>query len=256
MFLFRLGSYILIGSSCFMLLILFTVPLSANSEQIALSQGEEQIYDLSWEMIPVGTAKLGIKGMHNVQGEPALHFRLRLKSNAILDPLYKVRSRIDAYADLELSRSLLYTEQNRGKDKKKARIMFDWNQKQAQYQKNGELKAPVPILPGTFDPLSAYYFFRKHELRPGLALQIPVTDGKKNFLVKVSVVDQEQITVPKGHYDSFVLKPDLTQLGGIFAQSDEPTMTIWVSAKPPHILLRMECSVFIGRIIAVLTDKQ
>ncbi len=256
MFLFRLGSYILIGSSCFMLLILSIAPLSANSEQIALSQGERQTYELSWEMIPVGTAKLGIKDIQKVQGEPALHFRLQLRSNAILDPLYKVRSRIDAYTDLELNRSLLYTEHNRGKDKKKARIMFDWNQKQAQYQKNGELKTPLPILPGTFDPLSAYYFFRTQELKPGLALQIPVTDGKKNFLVKVSVVDQEQITVPEGDYDSFVLKPDLTQLDGIFAQSDQPTMTLWVSAKPPHILLRMECSVFIGRIIAVLTDKQ
>lgn len=237
-------------------LLVLVVSGQIMAAQIVPVSGEKQVYEIFWEMVPVGRARMRLNPETNVGQKPACHFSLKTESNSLLDPLYKVRNRIDAYTDAQISHSLLYTEKERGKKKKDKKIIFDWEQNIARYQKNGKKKDPVPVLPGTFDPLSAFYFFRMQDLEVGRAVQIPVCDGKKNFLVQVTVSAKEELQVPAGVYESFVLKPELTHFGGVFEKSEDPEMTLWVRVKPPHILLRLECRILIGRIIAELVEQE
>ena len=250
---FRLLSGCAIVAGC---LLLCSAPCRAGEPEIGCIPEEKQVYELFWEMVPVGMATLRSEALTEIDSEPALHFSLRTKSNALLDPLYKVRNRIDAYTDTQMHHSLLYTEIEQGKDRKDKRIRFDWARGLARYQKNGKWKDPVPIRPGTFDPLSAFYFFRSRDLEPDSTLQIPVCDGKKTFLVKVAVLGREEISVAGELHPSYRLEPELTHFGGVFEESENPEMTLWVRAEPPHILLRLECRVIIGRVIAVLTAQE
>jgi hypothetical protein len=65
------------------------------------------------------------------------------KTYKYIDPLYKVRDRIDAYTDLEMTYSKLYKQKNRGRRKKDIVLNFDPERQQVQYTKNGGGKRNV-----------------------------------------------------------------------------------------------------------------
>ena len=70
-----------------------------------------------------------------------------------VDLFYKVRDRIDAYTDLEMTHSVLYKKKQReGKYKKDVIVYFDWDKEEASYAIPGKVMKPIAILPGSFDP--------------------------------------------------------------------------------------------------------
>ena len=58
-------------------------------------------------------------------------------------------------------------------------MQFNWEKGEAQRSNFGEKMAPIPVKPGTFDPLSVYYALRLHDLEENMEIEKPLTDGKK-----------------------------------------------------------------------------
>jgi len=80
----------------------------------------------------------------------------------VIDLFYKVRDRIDAYTDAAMTHSILYKKRKEGKSKRNVVVNFDWAKPEAQYSNFGKKSNPIPIQPGSFDPLSVFYAFRLH----------------------------------------------------------------------------------------------
>ena len=78
-----------------------------------------------------------------------------------------------------MTRSILYKKKKQGRRKKDILVKFDWDKHEAQYSNYGKKRAPVAVLPGSLDPLSAFYAFRVMELAKGKEFERAVTDGKK-----------------------------------------------------------------------------
>ena len=90
--------------------------VNAGEKDFPFYPGEKLTFLLKWTIIPAGESVLEVLPMETIDGVKAYHFLLTAKSNAFIDTLYKVRDRIDAYANTEMTHSMLYKKkQHEGK---------------------------------------------------------------------------------------------------------------------------------------------
>lgn len=221
------------------------------------SPGEKLVFELRWEFIPAGQATLQVLPPAERDGVPVRHFVLTARTNGFLDTFYKVRDRIESFADLDMSHSVFYKKRQReGKTRRDIEVRFDWAAGTAHYTNFGKPRDPLPLKPGTFDPLSAFYFVRTLSLAPDMVVERPVTDGKKNVIGQVTVATRETITVKGKRYDTYRLSPDLRDVGGVFEKTEDAEMDVWVTADERHIPVRIQSSVVVGDFIAELISAE
>jgi hypothetical protein len=231
-------------------------PAAAEPETIPFVPGETLTFELRWGFIPAGTAVLRIMPIETVDGEPVYHFVMEARTNSLVDAFYKYRSRIDAYASLDMSRSIRYQKITTVYSTRKAiTVTFDWSRMKARYLRETTEPGQEPeidrdrrtdLLPGTFDPLSAFYFSRMHTFCENGSFERPVTDGKKCVIAKANVIKKERLTVDGKSFPTFLIEPELKHIEGVFEKSDDARVQIWVSADAHQIPVRLESEVIIG----------
>jgi hypothetical protein len=228
----------------------------AEGGEIPFSPGEKLTFQVRWAFIPAGEGTLKIHPMATINGTRSYHFSFTARTSELADLFYKVRDRIDAYTDHAMTRSLLYTKRQDGKRNRRVAVNFDWEKNQARYTDIGEERKPIAVLPGSFDPLSVFYAFRLFDLREGLELQLPVTDGKKCVTGKAAVIRRETIRVRGTSYDTFLVEPDLEHLGGVFEKKRDSKLKIWVTADGTSTPVRIESEVIVGSFVAELVSRE
>lgn len=251
----RLG----LGTLSICLLLCWTgTPLWANSKAMPFVPGEKLEYQLRWENVPAGSAWLEVLPVKDLNGERVYHFVLIAESNAFVDFFYKVRDRIDAFANVDMTRSMRYAKKQReGRHEKDEVIEFDWESGQAHYSNYGEKKEPISLMDGSFDPLSAFYFTRTMPFDVGEELARPITDGQKNVIGRLKVVGRETIQLLNGDtYDTYLVEPEMNHVGGVFKESKGAKIQLWVTADEKRIPVRIQSKVVIGHFIGELVSAQ
>lgn len=247
------------GVLLILLLSLFSGP-PASAEEAALpfsfQPGEKLTFQVSWEFIDAGEAVLEILPVESLNGVRCLHFVMNTRTTPFIDFFYKVRDRIESYTDLEMKRSLLYKKTKSGRKKKNVTVTMDWERLESQYHAEGEEWDPIPIMPGAFDPLSVFYAFRLKKLEPGIEINVPVTDGKKCVMGVAKVIRREIIESFGVKYDTYLVEPDVKDLGGVFEKSQDAGIKIWVTADQKKIPIRFESKVAVGRFISQLVSPK
>ncbi len=228
----------------------------ADSE-VPFRPGERLTFELKWEFVSAGTAVLEVLPMAEVAGVPAWHFSLHVTSNSFLDHFYMVRDTVEAFTDVDISRSLLYRKrQLEGKHRRDIVVTFDWDKQEALYTNFGKAAKPIRIPPGTLDPFSIFYAFRLCPLKENLLLDAAVSDGKKAVDGKATVVKRQVITVNGHSYDTFLVEPDLKDVGGVFKKSKDAKLQIWVSNDSRRLPVRIASKVVVGRFVADLVSVE
>ena len=229
---------------------------AAGESRIPFHTGEKLTFELKWEVIPAGEAVLEVFPNQTINTIETRHFGMRVKTNNFVDIFYKVREHLDSYTDTGLHHSVLYTEQHiAGNTRKDLTVSFDWDRHTAQYTNFGKKRKSISIRPGTFDPLAALYFSRRADLYPGAVIQRPITDGKKCIFGMARVIKKEPITVPAGTFDTYLIEPELKDVGGVFKKSKHAKIQLWITADsrkmPVKIKSRVVVGSFVGELIAV-----
>jgi hypothetical protein len=227
---------------------------------VPFRQGEKLTFVLKWTVIPAGEAVLEVMPQEIIDNEETHHFVLTARSNAFVDPFYKVRDRIDAWTDRAVSRSVLYRKkQHEGRTRRDITVTFDWERNTVSYSNHGKKRAPVPISEGTFDPLSVFYWFRLQEIMVGKQVKRMVTDGKKKVLGIADVVRKEKIKVPAGIFETYLIEPDISHIGGVFEKSPDAKIQLWISADGKRIPIRIKSKVvvgsFSGELVSIAGDE-
>ncbi|MHC1744929.1 MAG: DUF3108 domain-containing protein [Syntrophobacteraceae bacterium] len=223
--------------------------------EVPFRTGERLTFELKWEFIKAGTAVLEVLPMTEVNGIPARHFLLTVKSSSFVDTFYMVRDTIEAFTDGGVTRSLLYKKrQQEGKHRRDIVVNFDWQKEEALYTNFGKPARPVKVLPGTFDPFSIFYAFRMCNLKENIQLDASVSDGKKCVVGKAKVLKRQFIRVNDHSYDTFLVEPDLKDVGGVFKKSKDAKLQIWVSNDSRKLPVRIASSVVVGEFIAELVS--
>lgn len=240
------------------LLLLPAAAAWAEAVSLPFGPGEKLEYVLRWENVPAGSASLKILSETTVNEEKALHFIMTVESNRFVDLFYKVRNRIDAFSDLEMTRSLYYRKkQKEGRHVRDEEIRFDWPRNQARYVNFGSARDPIPVAEGSFDPLTALYFIRTAPLMTGQEIMRPITDGKKNITGRLLVRERETITLQDGRrFDTYRVEPDISHIGGVFKKSDDARIDLWLTADSRRIPVRIKSRVVIGAFIGELVSAE
>lgn len=219
--------------------------------------GEKLTFQLKWCLIPAGEAVLEVLPIETLDGVKAYHFLMLVKTYPFVDLFYEVRDRIDAYTDFDLTHSLLYRKKQReGKTKRDVVVSFDWGKKEAQYSNLGEKRKPIPILPGSFDPLSILYAFRLHEMEGGREVEIPVTDGKKAVMEKVKILEKTRVELASGAYQTYLVRPELKHISGVFEKSREASLEMWITADQRRLPVKVKSKVIVGSFTAELISAE
>jgi len=252
-------------SCCLILLMLICIGgpnhALAKPHAIPFAPGERLVFQLSWTFIPAGEAVMEIQPHASVNGEEAWHFVMTATSNSFVDAFYKVRDRIDAFTDTKMNHSVLYKKKQReGSTDRDVVVTFDHQNQTVQYTNYKEKLKPLAIMPGAFDPLSAFYYIRGLDMTKDSPIERPVTDGKKCVIGILRVIKRETIKVPSGTYDTWLIEPDLRHVGGVFKKSKNAKLQLWVTADsrriPVKIKSRVAVGSFVGELLSVTTPKK
>jgi len=235
------------------LLLLLLAALPAQAEY-PFARGEKLTYDLYWTFIHAGTATLETLPAAEAEGRPALLFRAQAKSTPFIDKFYRVRDEIQSWVDPKVTHSLLYQkDQSEGDYVRHYLIRFNAQNNMAYRYSKGTLKNAVIINPGTFDPLSMLFLFRTKPLALGYEFAAPVTDGDKAVVGKARVVRRETITTKAGEFDTFLVEPEIKDIGGVFRKSPSATLQVWMTADERRIPVRVKSKVVVGSFSMDLT---
>ncbi|MEE4357706.1 MAG: DUF3108 domain-containing protein [Desulfococcaceae bacterium] len=215
--------------------------------------GEKLTFSLRWGIIHAGEATLEVLPLETGNGRVMYHFVMTAETNAFIDTFYKVRDRIDAFADSGMTRSCLYKKKQReGKSKRDITVVFDWEKKEARYSNRGKSKPPVSLMPGAFDPLSAFYFARLTDFSKQKILMRPVCDGKRIVMGEVRVKKRETVKIGEKSYDTFLLEPNLKDVKGVFEKSKDASIQLWITADERRIPVKIASKVVVGSFVGEL----
>ena len=70
----------------------------------------------------------------------------------------------------------------------------------------------------------------------------------------IRVLRRETITIDDKTYDTFVVEPDLKDVGGVFRKSPDAKMFLWLTADHRRIPVRIESEVAVGSFIGELVS--
>ncbi len=230
----------------------FSTFAEAPQKFIPFCPGEKLVFEVSWQFISAGTVVLEVLPIEEINGKKVYHFVMNVKTSSFVDHFYKVRDRIESFSDIGMNHAVMYKKQKMGGRKKDVLVTFDWEKNEVQYSNFGKKRLPVPLIPGTFDPLSVFYAFRFFDLEADKEFQVPATDGKKCIMGKAKVIRREKIKTENNTFDTYFVEPDLEHIGGVFEKSKDATIKLWVTADKRRIPVRLKSKVVVGSFIAEL----
>ncbi len=232
------------------------LPQALANPPVPFAPGERLRFQLRWTVIPAGEAVMEVLPMKTIDGTQVYHFRLTAESNAFVDMFYKVRDRIDAYANANMTHAVRYRhKQHEGDTRRNVRVDFDWQEEMALYN-DGKKDRQIDILPGTFDPLGVFYFTRMLDYNKRKVIKCPVSDGKKCVTGVARIIKKETISIPSGIYETYLLEPDLKHVGGVFEKDKNAKIKLWVTADERRIPVKIASKVAIGSFVGELITME
>jgi Protein of unknown function (DUF3108) len=224
-----------------------------GEEGFPFQPGEKMSFILKYGIIPAGTATLEVHDMDHINDVKAYHFVLTARSNSFIDIFFKVRDRIDSYTDTNMNHSLYYhKDQMEGKTRRDIKVIFDWEKNQSTYVNFDTDSKVIDQLPGTFDPLSVFYYSRLLNLNEKKEFEHPISDGVKNLMGVLRVIGRETINVPAGTYKTVVIEPDLKNVEGVFSKKQRAKIKLWVTDDDRRLLVQMKSAAIVGSFVAEL----
>jgi len=241
---------------CLISITVFVRPAAAEGHH-PFQPGEKMNFVLKYGAIPAGAATLEVHEMDEKRGVEAYHFVMTAQSNSFIDIFFKVRDRIDSYVDSDMTHSLYYKkDQKEGKTRRYIRVDFDWENNQSTYVNFDTEPKVISLLPGTLDPLSAYYYSRLLDFKKGDEFEHPVTDGEKNMMGILRVTGKETVRVPAGTFETLMLEPDLQNMEGVFSKKQDAKIKLWVTDDERRLLVQMKSKAIVGSFVAELVSVE
>ena len=238
----------------FMIILGFAEDVKAVEKSLPFQPGEKLIFQAKWGIIPVGEIILEVLPPATVNGARSHHFAITTKTYSFMDIFYKIRDRSDAYTDTNMTHSILYTKESKGKHPRNVVVNFNWEKHEATYSNFEKKMKPIAILPGSFDPLSIFFIIRLHDLKESLEIEVPVTDGKKCISVKATVLKREKIKLASKTYDTYLVEPNIESISNIFKKSKDAKVRIWFTADERKIPVKIKSRLGVGSFIFELVS--
>lgn len=217
-------------------------------------KGEYLHFKVSYGLLLAGYATIEVQENLNFKDREIFKFVTTAKSRKAFDWIFKVRDRTESFFDKVEMNSLRFEKHLReGSYEDDTVIDYDQKEKKAFYTSERKdkktRKATIVIPEDVMDPLSALFYVRTLEFKPGDEILIPATDNKKVYDIKVIIHKIENIEVVAGKFKCYVVEPVMAD-GGVFKKDGK--VKVWLTADRKKMPVKMETKVYIGSITAEL----
>jgi len=242
-----------------MLLLLFAAPAIVAAPP-ALPAHESLDYTVEWRLVTAGKAHLVWSSTAH-HSDPGWQANLHLESTGLVSKLFKVNNDYVSDVASDLCSSDSYLKAEEGNRRKETRVTFDRTTRKAQYtekdlEKNKVVNTHEIEIPAcVHDVLGALYMLRTMNLQPGQTAQVPVSDGKKSVMARVTAEQREDIKTPAGsfktiRYEAFLFNDVLYRRYG--------HLYIWLSddARRLPVQIRVRLLFTIGTITLQLEKEE
>lgn len=181
-----------------------------------IGAGERALYELRLGGRAVGSGSLEVLGEERVGGHPTLHAVLQVSGGVLFA---RVNDRFDSWIDAEqlFSRKFVQDQQELTKHRYREYNLSPERRTFTSAEDGAEspMSSPQPL-----DDISFLFYARSLPLNVGDVDTIP-RYFKPGHDVILRVLRRQRITVPAGSFETVVVQPTITNVGGLFGQGGE-----------------------------------
>lgn len=215
---------------------------------------EKLVLSVSWGLISVGEATLGVDKIVMFNGRPAYHIVSEARSNSFCDAFYPVRDLNESWLDARTLTSLGYSKKLReGHFFRDEWVLYDRDAGTfvaRRTDRDGHFAVRTGTIPAQVqDILSSIYFVRSHDLPAGGEVVVDV-NTPDNWPLVVKVTGREKVKVAAGEFSAVLVEPAMRR-EGLFVQKGK-RLRLWLSDDASKRTVMMKVEVFFGHITAVL----
>jgi hypothetical protein len=238
----------------YILLPLFLLGAAAPAKELPFFVGEELIYSITWNGIPVAWTR-AVTEMDTFEGREVLALRLYTKTYPFFDRICKVDDFHESLIDPQTFLPVRYMQNISERNYRNHEVTtFDFNTLKAHYVHllNGKEKT-YDIRPGMRDMFSFMYFMRSVTLEENTQNTYQVMSDEKVYDLFIRTFGLKEIDLP--HYERKIpgleLKPE-AMFDGLYVRKGKAT--VWISRDPRRLLMRARLSTPFGRVSVTLHE--
>ena len=180
-----------------------------------------------------------------IDGSAVFHVISETHSGSFLDNFYKVRDKIESWADKENLFSRKYKKSIlEGRYRKEYSALFSYEDSLAYSPLD-----TIPIKKPIHDALSIFYYFRAESLWVGKIIKLNNFDNNKLKTYSVIVERKKKVQVPAGKFNCFVLKP-YAEKGELFKYKGQ--VKFYISDDSLRLPVQVESEATMGAMILKL----
>lgn len=231
------------------------IPLSPEYRTLPVFP-EKLVFSMSWGLLSVGEASLGVDKIVMFNGRPAYHVYSEARSNSFCDKFYVVRDLNESWLDARTLTSLGYSKKVReGHFFRDDWVLYDRDAAifvNRRVSKDGTFSVRTGTIPAQVqDILSSIFYTRSQPLQDGAEVKVNV-NTPDNWPLIIKVMKRETLKVPAGRFEAVLVEPAMAR-EGIFVQKGK-RLRLWFSDDPKKTMLMMKAEVFFGNVTAALQE--
>jgi hypothetical protein len=186
-------------------------PVSLKEVPQPFLVGETLNYRVSWAAFSnAASVQVSVPEKRDLSGWPALHFRASVHTVSPVRALFAIDDEFDSYTDRVTLESHQYETYLNELGRKQAQVLHLLPSGQT-LRTSGPV---VIVLPGTRDPVGAFYSLRSADWHRTPELRAPIYDGREvyNMTAKIEAAG-EAVVVPAGSFSASRISVHLVQNG-------------------------------------------
>lgn len=227
---------------------------AATARELPFPIGEELIYSITWNGIPVAWSK-AVTQMDTFEGREVLALRLTTRTYPFFDHIFRTDDFHESLIDPETLLPVRYTQNlQEGRYRCHEVTTFDYTTLKAHYvhQVNGKQKT-YDLKPDSREIMSHMYFMRSVLLEENSETRYKVITDEKIYDLIIKAFKVEPVELP--HYDREIpcleVRPE-AMFDGLFVRKGKAT--VWVSRDPRRLLTVARLSTPFGRVSITLHE--
>jgi hypothetical protein len=225
--------------------------------RIPFHDGERLRYRVSWLGIPAADADVRLHRDHaDGDGWTA---EVWIRTNKLTDALFRMRDYMrEDFSSTSLASRDIYIRQHEKRRRAEYRVTFDHRAGVVTAVKRGRRGVVTRRFTGgnPWGPFSGAMMALSQPLEIGRTLRFDVFSGNNRYVFDFKVTGRQHLSTPVGEFDAFRIEPSVVYLTDGKMREQARESTIWISDDGRSTPLRMESSVFIGKIRIDLVQLQ
>ena len=222
------------------------------------AQGETLRFSATFNQLEAGSGEVQLR-REQADGREVFRFSGKARTSEWIDYLYKRRDSADARFEIKDYSPFSFLMSSReGERRREYEVRYDPQTKTlvgSVKRKNRTREQSLPV-GNVYDPVSALYLLRSRELVPGTPVETQIFTGKGLYRFTAKVLEKETIEVDGRKRPALRLHPEMYSLEKDTHENILPQeTTLWVSADPTHIPLKLESGTMWGWIVVELEKK-